>query len=174
MRCSLVASSARFLLVCLVALAPLLAPTPATAAEGENVLSLHGGWAKGDASGGGAGIAWWYGFDDFWNLRVDGGWAYLPNELAGEIQVFDVGVSALYHVDAFQWVPSFHIGLAGLVALETGVDDPLYGFGLGVGGGIDYRPVRRWGVGLYLDWKGPLVGDAPGRMAAGVRLNVYL
>lgn len=150
----------------------LAVATPAAAEQGEHVLTLRGAWAHADSHGGGAGLRWAFGIDDFWNVSAGAGWALLPDESAGSLQLVRVDAGVLYHLDAFQWVPWLEVTLGGWLGMGDG--DPAPAFGFSVGGGIDYRPARRWGVGLFGAWQQAIAGDVPGHATAGLRLSLYL
>lgn len=156
---------------CVLALA-----APAAAEKGEHLLALRGEYARTvDVHGGGLGVAYAYGFTDLWNLYADFTWS---RHLAGTALALDrmggtVGVQI--HLDAFQWVPYFVLGLGGEAAVTPGPTGSVT-TGAFVGQallGVDYRPIRKLGVGAFVSWTQRFVGDVPSHLAAGVRLVTY-
>jgi len=154
------------------AIAVLLLATPAVAGQGEHHLSLRGSYASAQGHGAGAALAHTWGIDDFWNLTTGAGWSMLPDEPEDvSLQLINVNTGVLYHLDAFQWIPYAALTLGGYAGLADG--DAEFAFGFEVGGGIDYRPARRWGIGLWARYNVMVVGDVPNYLTAGLQANLY-
>jgi len=147
-----------------------LSPLEVRAEQDEHLFALSGAYVLSEAHGGGLGLAYQYGLTDFWNLAVSSGW-----DMSEEGQGLHLGLGTLYHIDAFQWVPYLSARLCGYgrMPASEGEDSILYGFGGAFGAGVDYRPSRRWGVGLYSEYHVLFVGEIHDQLNAGVRFNLY-
>lgn len=149
--------------------------TPAAVAgQGEHLLSLRGDYAFAESHGGGVDLGWMWGIDDFWNLTADVGWVYLPLEPEVPQHVLNVSTGTVYHLDAFQWIPYLAVDLGLYVGLPQDTDvEPGVAFGFGFGGGVDYRPARRWAIGVFVRYHLIVTGDVPSHLEAGLRANIY-
>ena len=141
-------------------------PAAATAGSGEHMLSIRPEYSYLEAHGAGLSLGYQWGIDDVFNLWVDGGWIGIPSSSRTEISAIShrlmasIGVS--YHLDAFQWVPylSTSVGFYGAF-VQDGSFRP--GLGFELGGGVDYRPVRRWSIGIFGMFHAIAVGEIPHR-----------
>ena len=140
--------------------------------QGEQVLSASGEYVVASGQGGGATARWSLGLDDYWNVTVDLGWAQLVDETEdGDSHRLGGSVGVLYHLDAFAWVPYLVFAIEGDGLFDNG--GTRSGLGFEFGGGLDYRPGRRFGVGAYALWHAMVYGDIDPFTSYGVRLNAY-
>lgn len=149
----------RRLVAPLLAAAIVAAGTAARAGAGELAFSptMSGAWSRydggeADALDRGAllgGLGLRYGLSDFWQLagQLRGG----PGLGQGHA-VSGVGhalVEVRYVIDALTWVPYLAAGGGGLIrGPAPGSTDPRGDLTLHVGLGVEYRPKRRWSLGL--------------------------
>lgn len=138
--------------------------------EGEHTLALHGEYARFGTSGGGAGLFWEYGLSDFWNVYVDATWARRGGDEAAHRAGGAAGI--VYNLDAFEWVPYVRVGLGGCADL-TDAGDARGGFVVEAVTGVDWRPVRRFGVGAFGGYGLAVVGSADSVALAGVRVSAW-
>ena len=159
------------------ALVVLCLSSPAIAGGGENHigLRLHYASAGGDGLGGAVGHT--YGFSDFWNLYSEVGWVGVlapADDTPAMRHMGHVSLGTVYHIDAYQWVPYLRLTTGAYMAIRDRDEDPVTAaFGLGIGGGLDYRPARAWSIGLWGAYHVMLVGDVPDQGAGGLRTNLY-
>lgn len=89
----------------------------------------------------------WYGVDDYWQLGGSlqaGVGIPVPSASADLGAVASVAFEARYVLDIVEWVPH---ATAAVGALYDGVGARV-DLTVGLGGGIDYRPDRGWGLGV--------------------------
>lgn len=143
-------------------------PRVAQAGQGEHLLSVRAHYFYSGAHGGGAALGYQWGIDDFWNVTADAGWAMDAERL----QRTHLNAGVLFHFDAFTWIPYLNLSLGGYLGLPDG-GEPAWAFGVAVGGGVDYRPARRWAIGVFAQQHFIVVGEVPMHTDAGVRVNIY-
>lgn len=150
----------------------LLLAAPAAADQGEHEIALRCEWVHAGSHGGGFEGAWAWDFTDWWAVVGDVGWAYLPSESTGATSrlAADLGIS--YQIDAFEWVP-YVLGTAGVIG-DLGEDDDEAAFTLSAGGGLDWRPWRHLGVGVFAIYRFVIVGDPDSDLRVGLQLSTWL
>lgn len=149
-----------------------LAPTAAHAGGDEHQLNVTLHWTGASAHGVGGGLGYAWGIDDWWNLTVEVDWASLFPSESSVRHIGHVSAGTTYNIDAFQWVPYLRLTIGGFLGAGGGVD-PAGAFGITVGGGVDYRPARRWAIGVWGAYHIIVVGDVESTGAAGLRTNIY-
>jgi hypothetical protein len=148
-------------------------PQAVHAEQGEHVLSLAGYYINADSHGGGAGLSYSYGFSDFWNLHITTEWG---NQLDADEpfgRVF-AGAGILYHIDALQWVPYVAVTLGTHSRFpDAGDIGPYTHFGAQVSAGLDYRPIRRFSMGVFGTYHLVAADPIEHQFGGGLRVSAY-
>ena len=146
------------------------------AGSGEHMLSIRPQYSYLEAHGAGLSLGYQWGIDDVFNLWVDGGWVSIPSSSRTAIPAIShrlmASIGASYHLDAFQWVPYLSTS-AGFYGAFLRNSEFRPGLGFELGGGVDYRPVRRWSIGIFGMFHAIVVGEIPHHGTAGLRVNIY-
>ena len=152
----------------------LLASAPARAERGEHQLSLGGEYVKTDLHGGGLGLWWAYGINDWWAVTAGGAWSMHPDQdgAPGHHRVL-TGAGVVFNIDAFEWIPYLLLTVGSVHRLDD--IGAVHAFGLQVGGGLDWRPKRRFALGIYGTYQlAAREGAADSLVAAGFRVSLFL
>ncbi len=150
----------------------VVSTAPAAQAGGsEHQLNVMAHWSGGDAHGAGGGLGYSWGVDDWWNLTVEVDWATLLPPEGSVRQLGNISAGTTYNIDFFEWVPYLRLTVGGFLGLSDG--ESVGAFAISVGGGVDYRPARRWAIGLWGVFHGVVVGDLEHTGAAGLRASFY-
>ena len=160
-----------------IVLVALLSPSLASAGGGEHMLTLRPEYSWSGAHGAGISAGYQWGIDDWWNLWAEVGWVNVAEQFPDRAkpvyhEVYS-NAGVVFNIDAFEWVPYLVLsfGAAGAIPSEG---ESTAVFRLAAGGGLDYRPTRNWGVGLFAHYHVSLAGEgAPNRLSAGARINWY-
>lgn len=155
-------------LVTLLVVCALTGAAPAYATQGEHEFSV--GVAGGAAAGpwGGIDARWLYDFTDFWALGVGLHDRFRWNALPAGRQA--ATLDARFVIDALQWIPSIGFGIGGAIGHDIAPTlVPWAHFDVGA----DYRPTRKWGVGVRLGAEGQIDGSSYYGWVGGVYWNWY-
>lgn len=152
----------------ILAAAVLMASPPASATQGEHEFSV--GAAAGVASGPWAGLdaRWLYDLTDFWAIGAGIHDRFLWSALPAGRQA--ATFEARFVVDALQWIPSIGGGIGGAVGHHLA---PTFVPWAHVDVGADYRPTRKWGVGVRLGAEGQIDRSNDYGWVGGIYWNWY-
>ena len=158
----------------LLLIALIIACTSSTveASQGEQLIAFKAFYAYADQHAGGAALEYGYHLSDLWRLGAEVGWTGGdPNESRPWFAI-QTGIQ----LDAISWVP--YLQLVTSVHLGEGVEQSLgSAFLLGVEIGADYRPTRKFSMGLWAAYHHALATDKarnmPSITASGIRISTY-
>ena len=155
----------------LAILATVVLAAPAWATQGEHEISV--GVAGNGYNGGAVGLdgRWLYDLTDFWAIGAglhNRNWLRDGHYGSSGSATFD----ARFVLDALQWIPSIGAGIGAGVAGGAGYVDISVPWAH-VDLGVDYRPTRKWGLGLRVGMEGALIDTKSYSWVGGVYWNWY-